>query len=89
MKKPDLEKSMDKAIEVKLQAADRLIEELVEPLEDLGNPEKLLGKPYESWSPQELTMMIQIYGQKEPNPLSNLIFRKTYDKVREMEAVEL
>lgn len=89
MKKVPLDLSIDRAIEVKLKAVDQLVKELVEPLEDVGNPEQLLGKPYESWSPQELAMMISIYGKEEPNPLSNLIFRKKYEEVKQLEQEEL
>ena len=88
MNKTDLEKSMDRAIEVKLKAVDLLVEELIEPLEKIGSPEALIGKPYEQWTAQDLMMLVQIYGQTEPNPLSDLIFKKSYENVKQLEKEE-
>lgn len=88
MKQTELTEAIDKVIELKLKAADRLIEELIEPLADLGSPEDLIGKPFESWTPEELAMLVKIYGREEPNLLSNLIFRKTYDRVKALEQEE-
>jgi len=88
MKDTELTKAIDKATEVKLQAVDKLVKELIEPLEKIGNPEDVLGKPYEQWSPQDLNMMITLYGNSDNSPLSNLIFRKTYKQVKELEAEE-
>jgi len=89
MKQTSLTKAIDKAVELKLKAVDKLLEELVEPLADVGNPEQLIGKPYEDWSQQDLAMLTSIYGQKEPSLLSNLIFRKKYAEVKELEEAEL
>ena len=89
MKKTDLEKSMDKAIEVKLRAVDLLVEELIAPLEKLGNPEELIGKPYASWDAQDFMLLSQIYGQSDVNnPLADLVFKKEYAKVKQMEEEE-
>ncbi len=85
MKDTPLTTAIEKAVSVKMKAVDRLVEELVEPLADIGNPEKLIGKPYENWTPSDLQLMIKIYGTQEPNPLSDMIFRKTYDKVKTLE----
>ena len=85
IKKPALAKAMDEVVTLKMQAMDRIINELVEPLADVGNPEELIKKPYEQWTPEDLTMLIKIYGRQEPNPLSNIIFRKTYERVKQME----
>lgn len=88
MNKTLLTQAIDKAVAVKLQAVDRVIKELVEPLEKVGSPEDLIKKPYEQWTPEDLSMLTKIYGTKEPNLLSNLIFRKVYKKVKQMEAEE-
>lgn len=88
MKKTAFTLAVDKVVALKMRAIDLFIEQYIEPLADVGNPEKLIGKPYEEWTPQDLTMLIQIYGQQEPNPLSNLIFNREYDKVKAMEAEE-
>ena len=88
MKKTNLEKAMDKAIEVKLKAVDLLLEELIEPLDKLGSPEELIGKPYESWDAQDLMLLTQIYGASDNTPLSNLVFKEEYAKVLEAEKAE-
>ena len=89
MKQTDLEKAMDKTIELKLKAVDKLLEELVEPLEKLGSPEVLIGKPYEMWSGEDLMLLTQVYGNSDKTPLANLIFTKEYKKVLSLEETEL
>lgn len=79
-----LTKAIDKAISQKLEAVDIVLEQLIEPLGELGNPEKLIGKKYEEWTPEEIQRLGQIYG-KEPNPLSRLIVNKTYERVKKLE----
>lgn len=88
MKQTPLTLAIDRAIEIKLKAVDRIIKELIEPLADVGNPEKLIGKKYEDWTEDDLNMLSKIYGTNEPNLLSNLIFRKTYEEVKQMEEEE-
>lgn len=88
MDKTDLEKAMDKAIKVKLEAVDKLIEELIEPLEKLGSPEALIGKSYEMWDGQDFQLLASIYGQGDNTPLSNLVFKKEYEKVLQLEENE-
>lgn len=83
-----LTQAIDHALEVKLKAVDKLVEELVTPLTKVGSPEDLIGKDYDQWSAQDLQLLTSIYGTAEPSLLSNLIFRKTYDKVRELEQEE-
>lgn len=89
MKETLLTQAIDKALAIKLLAIDKIIEEFVNPLADVGNPEKLIGKSYEQWSPEDLSILSRIYGTKEPSLLSNLIFRKTFERVKELEQGEL
>ena len=84
MKEDEFSKIIDEIIELKVRIADEFIEDVIEPLADIGNPEKLLGKPYEQWTPQDLQMLGSLYGE-EPNPLSDLIFKKEYEKVKALE----
>lgn len=81
----DLTRAMDRVIALKMKAVDVVVQNVIEPLLEFGNPEKLLGKPYDLWTQQDLARLSQIYGVKEPNALSNLIFRREYQKVRELE----
>ena len=88
MKKTELTSAIEKVVEVKMKAVDKLVEELVEPLADIGNPEQLIKKPYEQWTGQDLQLLIKIYGQGDNTPLSNLVFRKEFEKVKALEAEE-
>jgi len=85
MNETPLTDAMDELIDEEMADIDRFIKEEIEPLGDFGNPEKLIGKPYETWTPQEKQILAQIYGP-EPNALSNLIFRKEYEKMLALEA---
>ena len=81
-----LTKAVDKTVAVKMVALDALVTLLIEPLTKVGNPESLIGKPYEEWTPDDLQKLIGIYGQKEPNPLTRTIFRHEYAKVQDLES---
>jgi len=84
-----LTQAIDRAIQIKLKAVDAIMEELVEPLADVGNPEKLIKKPYEQWTAQDLQFLRRIYGEGEDTPLTRLIFKKTYERVLSMEEAEV
>ncbi len=85
MKDTQFTKAVDKVIALKMEAVDKFLEKYIEPLAELGNPEKLIGKRYEEWTPEDLKQLAQIYGSKEPNPLSNFLFTKQYEKVKALE----
>jgi len=86
MKKTSLTIASQEIIELKLKVADEFIEEIIEPLGEIGSPEKLIGKPYEQWTPADIQILGQIYGP-EPNALSDLIFKKSYEEVRKLEEI--
>ena len=81
-------RALEEVIATKLQAVDMYLEEIMEPLGDIGNPERLMGAPYDEWknNPQVLQYLASVYGEQEPNPLSELIFRKEIQEVRALEA---
>lgn len=85
MRKDWLSEVVQEVVEAKLEAVDEYIEEMIEPIGDIGNPEKLISKPYEQWTGLDLQLLGQVYGP-EPNPLSELIFRKEYESLKKMEA---
>jgi len=78
-------KAIDRLVATKMLAVDILIEQVIDPIADVGNPEKVIGKKYDDWTSEDFTMLSNIYGKVEPNILSNLIFRKEYDKLRKAE----
>lgn len=79
-----LTQAVKNVIDIKLKAIDVFIETYVEPLLDVGNPEKLIGKKYEEWTPQDLQYLSQIYGEK----LEDYIFKKSYKEVKKLEEEE-
>ena len=85
MKDTIFTEAVKELIESDLEVMDEFIEEEIELLADIGNPEKLIGKKYKDWTPQDLQMLSQIYGASEPNALSELIFRKSYEEVKKLE----
>jgi len=87
MRHSDLIESIDESLALLLDVADDYIDEIAEELAVVNSPEKLIGKPYEQFTPQDFQMLSQVYGD-EPNQLSNLIFEKSYKKVKELEEEE-
>ena len=84
-----LTKAIDRAVKIKFDAVDKLVKEFIEPLGKVGNPEELINKPYENWTPEDFMLLSKIYGQEDNSPLANLIFKKEYEKVKELESEEL
>lgn len=87
IKKPKITLAVEKAIAIELKAIDKVVDLIIEPLSDIGNPEKLIGKRYEYWTQDDLNKLIQIYGTGKDTPLTRLIFNREYEilKVRETE----
>jgi len=77
--------AVEKAITLKMIALDAIVETIADPLEDIGNPESLIGKPYDQWTPEDLTKLTVIYGQKSDSPLSKTIFNREYAKVQQLQ----
>jgi len=90
MKETAFTQAVKEVMEVKLKAIDEYIENIIEPIANIGNPEKLVGAPYKEWKDNQfiLQKLSEIYGKQEPNPLSELIYRKTIEEVRELEGEE-
>jgi len=82
----DQTKVMDEVIKMKMAVMDKVLEDLVEPMAAVGNPERLIGKPYFMWTPQDKTLLAQIYGNGDKTPLAKLIFNKEYERVMALEA---
>lgn len=83
------DKAVDKLVEIEVEAVDRFIKDVVEPLEIHENPEKLISKPFEQWTAQDLQFLQSVYGTEEPNILSNFIFKKKYEQVQDLEEAEI
>ena len=89
MKGTPLIQAVEKVVALKMRAIDIIVDQLVEPLEDVGNPEKLIKKPYAQWSPEDLSLLTRIYGTGEDTPLTRTIFNRKFDEVKALEAEEI
>ena len=89
MKNTPLTQAVEKVVALKIRAIDIIVDSLVEPLEKVGSPEDLIKKPYAQWTPEDLTLLIKIYGQGENTPLTRTIFNRKYDEIRKLEAEEI
>ena len=88
MKDTPFTKAVDEVIELKMKAIDAYIEEIIEPIEHVGNPEQLIRKPYGEWTPEDLQMLQFVYGSGDDTPLARLIFNKSYQEVQDLEKEE-
>jgi hypothetical protein len=88
MKGNSFTKAVDKYVAVQMAAIDVIIEKYIDPLEDIGNPEQLIGKKYSECTPEDFQKLSQVYGTQEPSPLSNWIFNNKYKEVQAMKLEE-
>ncbi len=79
--------AVERVVELKLQAVDRFVEETVETLTDFGNPEKLIGKPYEQWTPYDRALLEQVYAGSDY--FKRFVFNKDYEHIKELESEEV
>jgi polyhydroxyalkanoate synthesis regulator phasin len=85
MKKNDFTQLVDEVVKLKLEISDEYIKEVVDAIGQVGSPESLIGKKYEEWTPQDLQLLINVYGQDDESPLGKLIAKKTIERVEDME----
>lgn len=85
IKQTEFTSALNRVVDIKMKAIDRLVMEVVKPMSDVGNPEKVMGKPYEEWTPQDLNLAIQIYGAGKDTPLTRLIFNKEFASLQQLE----
>ncbi len=85
MKKSTFTEAVDEIIKLKMDIADEYIEDVIDAIGDVGSPEKLIGKKYEEFTPQDLQLLAGIYGDSPDSPLTKLIFNKEYEKVKALE----
>ncbi len=83
----DLNSMITEMIEEDLALLDELIEEEIKPLADLGDPEKLIGKKFEEWTPQDMAFLEQVYANN-PEPLNKVVFDHTFQAMTEAEEAE-
>lgn len=76
-----LDKAANKVVELNMKAIDIYEREFIKPLiDEIKNPEKIIGKKYQEWTPQDLQMLTQVY-QATPQILNDFIASKEYDSL--------
>lgn len=75
---------VDEVIEEKLNAADAYIKEFIDPIGDIGSPAKVIDKPYDEWTSEDIQMLAQIY-QQDQETLNKYIASKEISKLYELE----
>ncbi|MBW2673485.1 MAG: hypothetical protein JRD89_08750 [Deltaproteobacteria bacterium] len=85
MKQTEITRIVSDILETTFELVDEVVEEWLEPMMEIGNPEKLLG-PYESWGPQEYRSLYMAYGNEEAE---EFLAKKLFEEVKEMESEEV
>lgn len=70
---------VDTIIEEAKKDADDYIKLNIDPIAKIPNPEKLLGKPYEIWSPEDTEVLKRVYVYS-PETLQTFINKKEVDR---------
>lgn len=85
MNKGMFARAVEEAIALQMKAIDIVVNDIFEPMVDFGSPEKMIGKPYELWQPEDFQRAATIFGQAKDSKLNHLIFRKKYEYVTTLE----
>ena len=88
MKSTPLTLAVERVVALKMKAIDKVMKDLIEPIEKVGNPEQLIGKEYAQWTPEDLTLLTKIYGRGADTPLTRVIFNREFEKVKKLEVEE-
>ena len=78
------EKLTDEVMKQLMEIADTVVDEMLKPIVDFDNPEKLMGKKYDEWTPQDLQRAATVY-QSQPDKLNDFISKKEITKLYELE----
>lgn len=68
-----------------LESIDSVLDEIVDDLADVGNPEKLIGKKYADWTPEDIERLRLVYGDGADTPLSRAIANGEYKELRDLQ----
>ena len=77
--------AVDEVIKLNTEVIDDFIKEFVDSLPNINSPEKLIGKPYGNWTPQDLQLLTNIYGSGDNTPLQKVIFNREYANLKQLE----
>lgn len=79
----DYDKYTDEIIQKTKEQADEYIRENIDPVAKIGNPEKIIGKPYKFWDELDREVLRRIYVYS-PEDLQTFINKKEVEKLWEM-----
>jgi hypothetical protein len=84
MKTP-FEIALKQYLEIQTKVVKQYVESYIKPLTILVNPETLMGRPFETWTPQDHQKLQIVYGPGK-NPYTQLILEKQVAMVQQMKA---
>ena len=71
---------VEECVKKSKEMADAYIKKHIDPIADMGNPERIIGKPYKMWSEQDKQMLRQAYVYS-PEELEEFIAKQEVDAV--------
>ncbi len=78
--------AVERLINTETAAIDKLVKELILPMEPSKNPEEMIGKPFTQWSPEDWQRAVMVYGPAEDSPLSKMIAKRLVEALHAKEA---
>jgi len=84
MDQQTLDELIDEIIAEEMAIADEVVAELADLLPKIASPEKLIGKPKEEWTLNDIQRMTMIYGGKDKNRLARPIFEAEYAEYQKL-----
>ena len=75
---------VDEVVEEGLKSVDDFVEDFIDPIADIGSPAKVIDKPYNEWTPEDIRMVAQIY-QQDQETLEKYIAGKEISKLYNLE----
>jgi hypothetical protein len=79
---PEMSKAL---IEKRLETIKKFIDQYIEPLSVVAQPEKVIGKPYGEWMPEDEQRAQIIYGAKPDSVLARGLARHHIEQMRKVE----
>uniref|UniRef100_A0A6H1ZH04 Uncharacterized protein n=1 Tax=viral metagenome TaxID=1070528 RepID=A0A6H1ZH04_9ZZZZ len=82
------QKAIDRWVEKQIRYVDIWVEREVDTILDLHNPEKLLGKKFEDWTPYDMQLLAQVYSG-DMDTLNNFVAKKSIKQMHALEEDEI
>jgi hypothetical protein len=81
MDKNVLDRAIEKVVDLNIRAIEIYERDFIQPIiDEIKNPEKVIGKKYETWTPQDLQLLSTVY-QTMPHILNDFIAKREYDNL--------